>query len=213
MSRRPGTDWSEWHEAYARPGSGLADRLAAVRARIHQCLDDTAPGPVRVVSACAGDGRDLLGALSARPDADRVTALLVEHDAELAARARRSAESLPARIEVLEADAAQSDVYRESVPADLVLLCGIFGNVGDADVRTTVEASRQLCAPGAAVIWTRHRRDPDLTPSIRGWFADAGFEEIGFDAAEEPDWSVGAHRLVAEPRPLEPGGHWFTFFR
>ncbi len=39
MSRRPGTDWSEWHEAYARPGSGLADRLTAVRARIHQCLD------------------------------------------------------------------------------------------------------------------------------------------------------------------------------
>ena len=150
MSRRPGTDWSEWHEAYARPGSGLADRLTAVRARIHQCLDDTAPGPVRVVSACAGDGRDLLGALSARPDADRVTALLVEYDAELAARARRSAEGLPARIEVLEADAAQSDVYRESVPADLVLLCGIFGNVRDADVRTTVEASRQLCAPGAA---------------------------------------------------------------
>ena len=173
MSRRPGTDWSEWHEAYARPGSGLADRLAAVRARIHQCLDDTAPGPVRVVSACAGDGRDLLGVLSARPDADRVTALLVEYDAELAARARRSAEGLPARIEVLEADAAQSDVYRESVPADLVLLCGIFGNVSDADVRTTVEASRQLCAPGAAVIWTRHRRDPDLTPSIRGWFADS----------------------------------------
>lgn len=207
------TDWSQWHDAYARPGSGLADRLDAVRAQIDRRLDDTAPDQVRVISACAGDGRDLLGVLAGRPDADRVTALLVEYDRELATRASEAAKALPARVDVRQADAAQSDVYAEAVPADLVLLCGIFGNVSDADVRTTVEATPQLCAPGAEVIWTRHRADPDLTPSIRAWFADAGFQEMAFVAPETDQWSVGVHRLVVDPRPLVSGRSWFSFFR
>lgn len=207
------TDWSQWHDAYARPGSGLADRLDAVRAQIDRRLDDTAPDQVRVISACAGDGRDLLGVLAGRPDADRVTALLVEYDRELATRASEAAKALPARVDVRQADAAQSDVYAEAAPADLVLLCGIFGNVSDADVRATVEAAPQLCAPGAEVIWTRHRNDPDLTPSIRGWFADAGFQEVAFVAPDTDQWSVGVHRLVADPRPLVSGRNWFSFFR
>ena len=32
------------------------------------------------------------------------------------------------------------------------------------------------------MIWTRHRREPDLTPQIRDWFPASGFEEIAFDA-------------------------------
>jgi hypothetical protein len=206
-------DWSQWHEAYARPGSGLADRLAAVRAQIVRRLDATAPGPVRVLSACAGDGRDLLGVLAQRHDADRVSAVLVEVDPGLAARAREAAGTLPARVEVRPADAGRSDAYADAVPADLVLLCGIFGNISDADVQATVQAAPQLCTAGAEVIWTRHHREPDLTPSIRGWFAGAGFEEVSFIAPPETHWSVGVHRLVAPPRPLEPGQHWFTFVR
>jgi hypothetical protein len=207
------TDWGQWHDGYAMPGSGLGDRLAAVRAQIDRRLDATAPDPVRVVSACAGDGRDLLGVLAGRGDADRVTALLVEKDVGLSARARDVAGPLPAQIDVRQADAAQSDVYAGAVPAELVLLCGIFGNVSDADVQATVDAAPQLCAPGAEVIWTRHRRAPDLTPSIRGWFAAAGFEEVAFVAPGSDEWSVGVHRLVAEPSPLELGCHWFTFLR
>jgi hypothetical protein len=207
------TDWSSWHDAYAEPSSGLGDRLATVRDRIERHLDARAPDPVRVVSACAGDGRDLLGVLSSRDDAYRVSALLVECGAGLAARAREAAAALPATVEVRQADAAESDVYAHAVPADLVLLCGIFGNVSDDDVRGTIEAAPQLCTPEAEVVWTRHRHDPDLTSSIRGWFADAGFEEVAFVAPEGEHWSVGVHRLVAEPRPLVPGRHWFTFFR
>lgn len=207
------TDWSKWHEAYATADSGLPDRLTAVRDRIGQHLNATAPAPLRVISACAGDGRDLLGVLASRADADRVSALLVEHDPRLVAHGRAAAEALPAQIEVLQADAARSDVYAHAVPADLVLLCGIFGNISDADVRATIDAAPELCARGAEVVWTRHRHDPDLTPTIRGWFAEAGFEEVAFLAPEEEYWSVGVHRLVTEPRPLELGRHWFTFFR
>lgn len=34
------TDWSQWHEAYERPGSSLPDRLAAVRAQLSRHRDD-----------------------------------------------------------------------------------------------------------------------------------------------------------------------------
>ena len=211
------TDWSEWHDAYARPGSGLVDRLDAVRAEINRRLDQTAPDPVRVISVCAGDGRDLLGALDERSDAGRVSALLVEFDAALATRACAAAHALDARVEVRQADAAESSVYTDAVPADLVLLCGIFGNISDDDVRATIEAAPQLCAPGAEVIWTRHRGDPNLTPSIREWFAAAGFDEVAFVAPQTVEWfdkwSVGVHRLATEPQPLKSGGHWFTFLR
>lgn len=207
------TDWSAWHEDYANSASGLADRLAAVRSQIGRFLDATAAQPVRVVSACAGDGRDLLGELSTRTDAGRVTAFLVEKDAGLAERARRAANALRATVEVRHGDAGRSDSYTHAVPADLVLLCGVFGNISDADVRTTVQAAPQLCAPGAEVVWTRHREAPDLTPDIREWFAGSGFDEVAFVAADGESWSVGVHRLVAPPQPLEPGRLWFTFLR
>lgn len=207
------TDWAEWHDAYSRPGSGLDERLRAVRAQIGRRLDEKAPNPVRVISACAGDGRDLLGVLGARSDADRVTALLVEYDARLASRAEVAARTLSAHIEIRQADAADSDVYAGSVPADLVLLCGIFGNISDDDVRRTIRAAPQLCAPGGEVVWTRHRKEPDLTPSIRAWFAEAGFDEVAFTSPDTDVWSVGVHRFVGPTVALLPGRRWFTFFR
>ena len=208
------TDWLAWHDGYDGDDPALSERLEAVRAEIGRRLDETAPEPVRVVSACAGDGRDLLGVLQRRPDASRVSALLVEYDATLAARARELAAPLPARVQVVEADAARSDVYAGAVPADLVLLCGIFGNISDADVQATVSAAPQLCAPGAEVIWTRHRGgEMDLTWAIRRWFSEAGFSEVAFVAPEDAQWSVGVHRLERAPDPLAAGQHWFTFLR
>jgi hypothetical protein len=50
------------------------------------------------------------------------------------------------------------------------------------------------------VIWTRHRRPPDLTPQIRAWFAAAGFDEIAFDAlGTSALTSVGVNRLRRAP--------------
>jgi len=88
-----GTDWTAWHEAYADPSSSLTRRLTVVRCRIGQALDELAPrAPVQVLSLCAGDGRDVLPALSVRPVAGTVT--LVELDADLVASARRRPSSL-----------------------------------------------------------------------------------------------------------------------
>ena len=85
----------------------------------------------------------------------------------------------------------------------------------------TIDALPQFCARDATVIWTRHCGPPDLTPTIRGWFAEAGFVELGFEStvAEAPRPGafpaqfVGAHRWPRNPVALELGERLFTFFR
>jgi hypothetical protein len=74
-----------------------------------------------------------------------------------------------------------------------------------------VAALPGLCAPGALVLWTRHRGPPDLTPAIRSWFSEAGFREEAFDISHDGFMSVGAHRLTGEPVALMPGQRLFTF--
>ena len=70
------------------------------------------------------------------------------------------------------------------------MLCGIFGNVSDRDIERTIRAAPALCRPGATVIWTRHRRPPDLTAQVRAWFTESGFEDVAFDALE-PSVMIG----------------------
>jgi hypothetical protein len=70
-----------------------------------------------------------------------------------------------------------------------------------------------FCAPGGTVVWTRHRRPPDLTPTILEWFGQAGFAEQSFVAPERYVLSVGRHRLVGAPAAgaLDPDLRLFDF--
>jgi hypothetical protein len=90
---------------------------------------------------------------------------------------------------------------------------GVLGNVSDADAFGTVDALPTLCAAGATVIWTRHRREPDLTPELRRRFVAAGLAEESFTAPEDAHWSVGVHRLSWPAQPLGPGRRLFAFVR
>jgi hypothetical protein len=186
-----------------------------VQRRLAERLSAAPPGVVRLIGMCAGQGRDLFGVLPAHPRRADVRAVLVELDHRNVEVARASAaQTSLTQIEVLEADAAVSDVYAPSVPADIVLACGIFGNISDQDLERTVRNLSMLCRTGASVIWTRHRNEPDLTPRIRGWFAECGFEELSFDAIENESKSgVGTVRLIADPLPFRPGFRFFTFTR
>jgi len=199
-------DWQRWHEAYDEDSS-LARRLAVVQGRIRELLDRAQPGPIRVVSLCAGQGRDLLPVVAAHPRGPDVRARLVELDP-------RNVAAIPPLpdVEVVCADAALLSAYEGAVPADIVLACGVFGNVTAEDIRRTIEHLPMLCARGAAVIWTRGASDPDLRPAIRGWFAEHGFEE-GFFLAEPGSFGVGVHRLAGEPQALDPAVKLFTFVR
>ena len=117
------------------------------------------------------------------------------------------------QVEVREADAAVVAGFADALPADVLLLCGIFGNVSDEDIKFTVEAASAMCRPGGTAIWTRHRRPPDLTPQIRAWFAASGFDELAFDALDTEDrlMSVGANRLRRAATAGLPDRPLFTF--
>src|SRR4051812_36013936 len=204
-------DWQAWHDDYDRPGSRLAERLRVVQDQIRRALDGRPPGPVTAISLCAGQGRDLLGVLAGHPRRDDVRARLVELDVRNAAEARAAAEAAGLdRVEVVTGDAALTDHYRDLAPADLVLVCGLFGNISDDDVERTVGHCAALCATGGTVVWTRHRDPPDLVPAICGWFAEHGFERRWLS---DPDagFGVGVHRYRGEPQPLPPGTRMFTF--
>jgi len=50
-------------------------------------------------------------------------------------------------VEVRCADAGDLEAYAGTVPADLVLLAGVLGNISDADVRATIAALPALAPP------------------------------------------------------------------
>jgi hypothetical protein len=157
------------------------------------------------VSICAGQGRDVIDVVATHRRRADVRALLVEKDPALVqfARDRAAALGVGEQVDVVEGDASLVGTYRGAIPADVILICGVFGNISDADIRATVLRMPAFCAPGGIVIWTRHRRPPDLTPAIRDWFAQAGFAEQSFAAPAPYILSVACHRLT---RALAPPG-------
>jgi hypothetical protein len=203
-------DWQAWHEDYEEPDSALGQRLVLVQRQVRAALDRATRGPVRAISICAGQGHDLIGVLADRPRRADVTARLVERDEHNALLARRAAHTAGLDgVEVIATDASITDAYAGAVPADLILLCGVLGNISAADIANTIRQLPRLCAPGATVIWTRHRHPPDLAPYIRETFEQAGFGELTFE--DSPPFGVGANRLITSPQPFQEGVRLFEF--
>lgn len=215
-------DWQEWHEEYADPASSLWRRLEEVRRLLAADLDARAAAgqtSVRLLSLCAGDGRDAIPVLAARPGL-AIDACLVELDPGLAEAARDAARAAGVTVDVRTADAGDAATFRDRGPADVLMLCGIFGNISDADVERCVEASRAMVVPGGTVIWTRGNRVPDDPARrasgdpaawVRGLFVAAGYEEVAF-APGDATYRVGVARQAGPPRGWAPA--WsFTFVR
>jgi hypothetical protein len=208
-------DYRAWHNEYDDPDSPLAERLRIVQRRLGELLTAAPAGPIRLISMCAGQGRDVIGVVPKHERRSDVSGVLVELDSDNVRFARETAAAVGlSSVEVVEADAAISDLYAPFVPADIVLACGIFGNITDADLENTVRTLSMLCTQGAAVIWTRHREDPEVIRAIRAWFVDSGFEDLTFDAPESPKlYGIGTARLVGAPVPWRSGHRFFTFIR
>jgi hypothetical protein len=204
-------DWRTWHDEYDDSRSRMARRLHVVQTQIRAALDHSPSGPLRVISLCAGQGRDLLGVLADHPRRDDVRARLVELDAWNTALAEERSRAAGLRqVDVVTADASLTDHYRGMVPADLVLVCGVFGNISDEDIERTIDACSQLCQTGGTVIWTRHRRAPDRVPLICDWFKMRGFD-LQWLSDRDVGFGVGVHRFTGEPQSLVSGTRMFTF--
>jgi hypothetical protein len=125
-------------------------------------------------------------------------ATLADHPCRLSWSGRLS------QIEVVTGDASLTDAYAGTVPADLVLVCGVFGNIPDDDVHCTI---------GALPQFGPHPYDPWV---VRG----SGFcaTRRSVDGAEDPrpgafpDQFVGAHYWPYDPEALQLGKRLFTFF-
>jgi hypothetical protein len=205
-------DWHEWHSHYFEQDSALRRRLAVVQTQLRQALPAELDGPFQIISLCAGQGLDVIETLATYPHAQHVKARLVELDERNVAVARqRAVEAGLDQIEIVQGDAAQLVAYEGAVPADIVLACGVFGNISDRDIFHTIDMLPQLCQRAATVLWTRHRRAPDITPAIRAYFVAHHFPEVDFVAPEDDLFSVGVNRYEGEPQPLQPDAKLFTF--
>ena len=208
-------DWHAWHEEYDDSLSALARRLVVVRSLLAGLLED-ATEPVRLLSLCAGDGRDTIPVLA---ESERhVDACLVELDHELALDARVAAAGAGVDLEVRTADAGVVATFEDRLPVDILMLCGIFGNISREDVVRTVTAARLMVADGGAVIWTRGHRSPDEADEyggdpadwIRRRFEAVGFEELAFVHPDDATFRVGVElqkHLVEQELP----GQLFSF--
>jgi hypothetical protein len=179
---------------------------------VARALDELPPGPVRVISMCAGQGRDVLTVARRHRRGDDLQGRLVELEASNVEHARSTiATAGLTGLEVVEADAGRSDAYLGAAPADLVLACGIFGNVTDADIEGTIRFLPQLCASGALVLWTRAPREDGLIGRIEEWFAASGFEATALIVPKGDLFGVGAARFTGAPEPLRAGERIFEF--
>lgn len=208
-------DWIKWHTAYDS-SPALASRLNLVRANIAAALAAQPAGPVQLLSLCAGDGRDVIGALAAHPRAPDVQAHLVEINPELAAQAQAAAEhfQLQTLVHVHCADASLSDTYSGLAAADIVLAAGVFGNLRPDSVASLIAHLPCLARRGATVIWTRlagdayHLRQME---HVRACLAACGFAEQMLAHTEPDSFVVGVNVFTGETLELQPGAQWFEF--
>ena len=207
-------DYVKWHDAYDDPTSDLSWRLRQVQNHIRSTLDQS-QRHVTILSLCAGDGRDVLQVLAERDDSVRIRTTLIELHPVLAQRAQDfAAKTGLADVFVRTIDAGNTTAYLGSVPADLLIMMGIFGNISDADVRRTIHTAPQLCRPGSVMLWSRSTEGVGGNRLIRGWLAEAGFSELDyreFDHAEGERAALGSARYDGPPQPLIPGRQLFTF--
>ena len=138
--------------------------------------------------------------------------VLVEIDDALAEAAQVAAavDGL-GNVEVRRADAGDPASFRDVLPVDVLMLCGIFGNVEHDRVREIVLRVPRIVQPGGFVIWTRgsDERD-DRRSELRRWFVEAGMPEVSFDGAPEK-FGVGVNQI--KDSSFEPVGdeRLFTF--
>jgi hypothetical protein len=216
-------DWNAWHKLY-QSNTALQRRLELVRSQIAAALRTTPPGTVRLISVCAGDGRDVLTALADHPRARDVRARLVELDPKLVAVGRLAAEQagLAQHVEFLQADATHPSSYDGIAPAHLVVLSGMLGLVDAAEIPRLIDCLRALTMHGGQVVWTRnmdYRNGARHSMAFRCALSGASFEPVTFKLTSwlnifrrtpRSRFLVATHRHLADPIPL-PTSH--TLFR
>jgi hypothetical protein len=207
--------WRDWPTvAYSRPAYIL--RLQAVQDNFATSLQEMPDGPIRVVSLCAGDGRDVMGVLETHERRDDVAAWLVELDAESvqAGLRRRDELGLDRQVTFINGDATDFKTYQGLLPCDIVLVCGVFGHVPSDERNRFTRALTMFCTPGAYVIWTRGLKGGGQRVSaVRKAFEANSFAEVSATITPDGKWLVCTHRNIGELCQAPDSGRIFNFRR
>ena len=203
--------WVKWHAPYEDPASNLSLRLRTVQAMVRQALDAVPPdhaGPIRIVSLCAGQGRDVIDVVAEHPRRDEVV--------RAAGRARPGARRLrPGAGRRGRASATWCGSSRATppCPAGTPTRCrptwswcaGSSATSARRDITATVEALPSFCRPGAA------RRLDAAPPSPRRHAGHPGrlrrgrLHRAGLRGARGDRDDRGPPPLRRGDRPLRPG--------
>jgi hypothetical protein len=209
-----GKDWKKWHTLYDDNDSGLAKRLRLVQESISDSLPNTIEDRFQIIDICSGDGRDLLDVLAHYPVKEQVYSYLVELDERLAEESKNTAneKGLP-NVAVINGDASALRTYVSVPRADLILLCGVFGNISSADIQNTIETLPQLSKQGTKVIWTRHLRQPETIPIIQNLFIANNFSKVDFKTTDDRSYVIATYEFHGSPEPPESNTRLFTFIK
>ena len=119
---------------YDDPTSNLSRWLDEVVNAIRSALDSASPGAIRLISLCSGDARDITRALGDHPRRADIVGCVVEFDRHLDSAARMNLSAIQSSVTARCGDASGPSLVSDMLPADLLLLVGMFGNVSDTDV-------------------------------------------------------------------------------
>lgn len=207
--------WKLWHRKYDTCTS-LQSRLQLVCSQIRAALDESQSRPFHIVSICAGDGRDLIQALSDHPHRNDVVAWLLDTDEEALARGRNAAASagLAHVLRFVCADATLASNYVAIAPVDLVLVSGVLGHLQNDTAPAFLEVLPMLCKVGGWFIWNRHRESNDGLKQIsiiRAVLRRVGFREGQFQITNPDGFAVGRACFAGKPMVLDPQRMLFEF--
>lgn len=208
-------NWNHWHKHYD-VAADFQGRLQVVGDCITAALSECPAGPIRVVSMCAGDGRDLLNALAGHSRRDDITAWLLDtHHASLErGKGLAASAGLEQRVHFLRADAALAHSYRDLIPVDVLILSGMLGHLRNASVPDFLQALPMLCRPGTSLIWSRHlviHGGQQQAPLIRQVLSRAGFRELGYHQTSATGFAVGRSRFEGAVPAFAPERVLFEF--
>lgn len=214
FGRRSGRGaWNGWPESAYRQAP-YQQRLLAVQDHLAAALNAAPAGPVNLISICAGDGRDVIGVLQSHSRRGDVTSWLVEQDGQSVADGFEHAAraGLQNSIHFVHGDATVYETYADIAPANVVLLCGVWGHVPISERPDLVRALAAVCRPTGSVVWTRGvSKGIRRLHEIQAQFAKPAWEQVRVSVVGNGHWAIATQRFNGPPAELPRRGQIFHF--
>ncbi len=206
-------DWIAWHDGY-RTNDELKARLSLVRTLIAHSLSGAPAGEIALLSLCCGDARDILGSLPTHPRRTDVQGWLLDINPTLIDTAKQAIirHGLASSVSAIIADATMASSYTGVLPANVIILCGVLGNVERDEISRLIRNLRTLCASSAFVIWTRHTRGgPHQVERIQKEFASNQFSSVKLLTTPQEHFNIGLNCYAGPTNGLHQDKRLFSF--